>query len=223
MVNTYVNKRKIGNFFTRFGLILIVIFGIFYVSFYYVFKAKDELKANEKIQFFISGYGIKDYTYEEDIKKDLKDLEFFDVTSYSFSPYDKSISSYYEKFGVYSDILVLREKDLVDMDKYVDDKYLQLTNSILIDNFLEHYDTFTYDSKIYGLKIHSTDATYNDLYSFDERNEFSITEKEEENYYIVLNKSSVNFKKYTDNTNENFTNNGINALKILMNKYGSKN
>lgn len=220
---TWLNKKKIGNFFTQFGMILIVIFSLSYISFYYILKGKDELKANEKIQFFISGYGIKDYTYEEEIKEILKNLKYFDVMSYSFSPYDKNISSYYDKFGTYSDILVLREKDLVDMDKYVEDKYIQFTDKIIKQLSIDQYEKFTFDTKIYGLKIHSVDTIYNNKYSFDKWNEFSITSKEEENYYLVLNKSSYNFKDYIDDNNSNFTNNGIKAFNVLMNKYGSTN
>lgn len=220
---TWVNKKKLGKFFTQFGLILIVIFSLSYISFYYILKSKDELKANEKIQFFISGYGIKDYSFEKDIKDNLKGLKYFDVTSYSFSPYDKNIGSYYDKFGIYSDILVLREKDLVDMDKFVEENYIQFTDEIINQLNIDQYEKFSFDSKIYGLKIHSIDTIYNDKYTFDKWNEFSITSIEEENYFLVLNKSSYNFKDYVNVNNSNFTNNGINAFNVLMNKYGSRN
>lgn len=212
-----MNMRKNkSSFFIYNSLILIVIFlistSIFYVINNTIFKAKD----NEKISIFVEcdqvtkNYNEYAYNFSTLMKNN---TNVIGVNFYFYDTSNSSSSSYYEKFGKTSDLIILK-KDGVDTLKendLLETNFKQIESSI--DSRLNLKNNRYYDKNnedLYGYLIY--EKNNNELNSyFDLINFFNLDTKSD--YIMLFGKDSVNF---SIEEKEGYSSNAFTAINTLM-------
>lgn len=212
-------KNKIKNFFTyySFVVILALIFfsAIFYVINYNLYKPKNY----EKINFFIEASDAINRNYGNDLEKRLIDdtkesnHPIYEVNYYLFSANNSDLTSYYEKFGKESDILILKEEDVKDLkdNDILNESFININS-----NMNERINTFAFDTytdnsnNVYGYYVYKqNDSEYNSKFNFDKV--FSIIDTY--NYIMLFNVNSINF--LDDFNQTHLTSNGYIALEYI--------
>ena len=207
-----VNKKVIGHFL-EYSWVFIIAFGFFsYTVFYYPIHKINEYKSYEKIVFFSEAGFFKEKDFEDKILERFQD-EILQVTVYDYSSKEPYLGTLYESYGARSDFLILSEKNLLTVDKFISDNFINLDDNFLKSND-NNYDYFTYDTLKYGLKVYDYEnSDYNEKYKFLDWIEFDGND----NYYLLANKKSVNFNL---NEEEKTTDNGYQVFDYLMERYG---
>ena len=155
-----------GHFWTYY--LIPIIFGSFLISWglYFAIEAKDEYKGFEKIDFFGEAYSFVDDSLKKEIL-DLNQEKVFQVNTHVYSPRMNEIARMYTAYGVYSDILLLREQDLKDMDKAIATTFLPMDEAFktycsIPENLIAyHYNEVPYAIKVFDVKDPAYNAHYN--------------------------------------------------------------
>jgi len=209
-------KRKISNFFIYNFIFIIIAFVVFYASFYLINRNIYKYKNYEIINLFIEASDTKNSDYINDFDTRLKEecneeTMVYEMNFYLFSADNSSLSSYYEKFGSESDILILNESEIETLkdNDVLRDYYLPF-NELNIEDLIGNFEYYTSkdNSESYGIYIYkSNESEYNLNFNFDKV--FSINTNY--NYVLLFNKNSVN----CGNSNS-LTDNAIKSLEILL-------
>ena len=208
-------KKKIFNFLQYYSWVCLVIFILSFTSWYLILNAIDSVKQYEKIQIFSSCYGLKNKKFSDELREYLKDDKVLEIDTYTYNPYDSNISKYYDKFGYSSDLVILREQDLLDMKETVSINYLPIDDEYLKYITSNNLDYFAYESKNYGIEIYNHSK---DELEFENLFEFKV-ENKTDNYYLMINNSSINIGKYSQYSQ---TDNALKTLEYLFDIYGEK-
>lgn len=193
-------KKKFSTYFTYYGVFSLIVSLLICVGWSYILNAINEVQAYEKINIFIESYGISN-SFELNLYDELKEKDssnsIYEVNVYQFSPKDEKLTSYYDSFGKSADIVILIEEDLIDMNEYIVDNFLELSDSLLsetIKNKINDYDYYEFESKRYALKLYDKDKSYsylNDKITYCKEGEQQYT------YYALINNNSVNLGNYS--------------------------
>ena len=116
-MKTPLKKGSFRNFFINYGYVFLIVPFLSYLLWYYPLNAINEVRNDEQINFFITGYTFNDDSLENDIHSLLKDDGCYEVNIHCYSPKDNYLVSYYERFGEESDFIFLYESDLNEMFK----------------------------------------------------------------------------------------------------------
>ena len=169
-------------------LLIVLIFS--YAFWYYVVSWRTEYKKEETFSIFITSYDWNNQL-EDELYNEFKDDGILDFNVYNFSIDDKDLSSYYTNFGVKSDILILYEFDLNDMDEYIDDYYM-----VIPSKYSNQFDCFKYNEAPYGIKLYDNE---NNEYNNSLINKYNVFSGEKnQDVYILINKKSVHFDNEQD-------------------------
>lgn len=210
-------KKQISNFLTYnwFNIILVFIlsFSVFYLINYNLFKYKNY----EKINFFIEASSYNEQYYVDVNDKILMDSSTEEVNFYVY--YD-NLSTYYEKFGVESDILILSTKQIQTL---YDNDLLEENYYALDETFMQYF-TFGNDYNMYYDKNGTPYGYYLYLKDDSEYNNKNYINKlftfnEEYDYVILVNRNSVNFNILGE---KHTTMNGFLALNTFLTLYKEK-
>lgn len=192
----YKDKSKDKSYFYYFGWTIPVFLGVFYLLFFVIFQGVYRVKPYERIDIFIAAYGVNDNYYQNEITKQFKDDGLVEVNIYDYPVNDSKIYDYYQAYGESSDFVILSEGDVNEMKEVIKDKYVPLDTLATDCPTINHYDVYQYDSISYGIKIFDkADDIYNAKYDFTSHINFTLEGKEKTDYYLLINKSSVNFDK----------------------------
>lgn len=220
-------KNKIKNFFTYYSFVIILSLVFFSALFYVVNYNLYKPKNYEKISLFIEASDTINRNYGADLEKKIIDKTknsehpVYEVTDYLYSANNSSLTSYYEKFGKSSDILILKEEDLTDLKEndILNESFIKINDSMN-----ERINTLGFDvyldnsSNVYGYYVYKKDdSQYNEKFNFDKV--FNVISSY--NYIILFNINSVNF---LDDVNQShITSNAFIALDFMyeMNKEGT--
>ncbi len=158
-----------------------------YGVFYYPLSKINEFKNYERLNFFSEAGAIIDNNLEADILKNHNQI--LEVNYYAYSPNNMDINSLFEAFGLDSDILIMRESNLKDLDYVISDVFVGFDKEKSIE-----LDTYSYSNYVYGYKLYDVNnQTYNEKFNFSQ---FISFVPNVDSYYLVLNKKSVNIGKY---------------------------
>lgn len=192
----YKDKSKDKSYFYYFGWTIPVFLGVFYLLFFVFFQNVYRVKPYEKIDMFVAAYGVNDNYYQKELLKELKDDGLVEVNIYDYPVNDKKIYDYYQAYGESSDFVILSEGDVTEMKEVIKDKFVSLDTLASDCPTISHYASYQYDSVSYGIKVFDkSDETYNEKYDFTTHINFTLEGKERTDYYLLINKSSVNFDK----------------------------
>ncbi|MCI1244566.1 MAG: hypothetical protein LKG11_01215 [Bacilli bacterium] len=215
-----VTKEKIGDFFTSYGWVELLLAIVSVVAWYWPITAIDQIRSDERINFFIECYGFKDEKFQSQLQDDLADNGVEEVNVYSYSPSDSLINSYYEAFGTKSDFLFLLSSDL--------DTMFEKPSAALLREFLVWGDAlkkevmpnfsaasfYEVEGVPYALKVYDPDNA-----SYSQRIEdFAVfhTDEKSEAVYLLLNATTPNYGSYVDGS---ATSNAVAALSMLIERY----
>ncbi|MCR4562035.1 MAG: hypothetical protein K5694_02375 [Bacilli bacterium] len=214
------NKRDIRDFFVSWGWLIVLLIGISVFAWAYSISLINQIKDFERINFFIESYGLKEHSFEADLRKKLEPDGVLEVNLYDYQPNDRNIGDYYDAFGTISDFIVVNDKDLSDMSKdykttKIMNNYLPFTSTIkdevIMDSSFAYYAVGEAD---YALKIYDKDdKTYNSAYHFDDLITFEKEGQTAYSWYLMLNAKTVNFGKYNTNSK---TSNAVTALSYFL-------
>ena len=192
----YKDKSKDKSYFYYFGWTIPVFLGVFYLLFFVIFQWVYRVKPYEKIDMFIAAYGVNDRYYQNELIKELGKDGLIEVNIYDYPVNDKKIYEYYQAYGETSDFVILSEGDVSEMKEVIKDKFVSLDNLSTDCPAINNYETYQYDSLSYGIKVFDKEnETYNAKYDFTTHINFTSEGKEKTNYYLLINKSSINFDK----------------------------
>lgn len=207
-------KKRMGHFWTYY--LLPIVFGSFLISWglYVAVEAKDEYKGFEKIDFFGEAYSFLDDSLKKEILEINKD-KVFQVNTHVYSPRMNEIAKMYTAYGVYSDILLLREQDLRDMDKAIQTSFLPMNDAFIsycpIPNALSTYD---YQGTPYAIKVYDVkDASYNAHYDLGKWLKYDETL---DSLYLLVNLNSENVATL-NNVSKNDA--ALTSLRHMLEKY----
>ena len=192
----YKDKSVGKSYFYYFGWTIPVFLGVFYLIFFLIFQGVYRVKPYQKIDMFIAAYGVNDTYYQKHILNEFEDNGLIEINIYDYPVNDAKIYDYYQAYGEKSDFVILSEGDVNEMKDVIKDKFVSL-NSLSTDcPSINHYESFQYDSTSYGIKVFDKDNdSYNAKYDFTTHINFISEGQVETNYYLLVNKESVNFDK----------------------------
>ena len=192
----YKDKSAGKSYFYYFGWTIPVFLGLFYLLFFLIFQGVYKVKPYQKIDFFIAAYGVNDNYYQEQLIKEFEDDGLIETNIYDYPLTDPKIYDYYQAYGESADFVILSEGDVTEMKEVIKDKYVSLDTLTSDCPNISHYESYQYDSISYGIKIFDkADDSYNEKYDFTTHINFTSEGKEKTNYYLLINKESVNFDK----------------------------
>lgn len=215
------SSRTFKNFFlTRiplFVLLFIFSFSASFVAFNFRFALKDD----EKIQVFSTTYGVLD-DYSSDLQKDLANEGVLDVFLYDYHPATRNLYTYFTSHGAKSDFHILNLQTLQEMEDVVDDHYLKLDEQVINElnlDLLRDYEFYEYESATYGFALYKhLDVNYNNKFSYEEAYKFKDDTNQGHDFYLLINKNSVNIKGYNDKAT---TKNAFSALNWLLARFNN--
>lgn len=210
------NKKTFLNYFMYYGW-AIIIFGIVtFASLTLILSAVNKIYDHQRFSIFFSAYGLKEERFKDELKELLKEDGVIEVNYFDFPCDDPKVVTNYNAYGEKSDVVILNEKDVVDMKEYIADNFIDINDSLKSDLDLSNiYNYYSYDDKEFAIKIYDKDDDeYNQKFIYQEWINFSRDELTD-NFYILLKKSSINFGEYG---NKNKTTNAIKGLRYLLNE-----
>lgn len=186
-----MTKEKVKTFFQYRMWLVLLIFLFTFVSFYWILHALNAYKPEEKFSLFAECYGLNDKESFDSIDKLLEDKKIPEFNYYLYSPDNKDIASYYSKFGSKSDLIILKESDLDEMEDTI------TNNFMILDDMLDgSYQYYKYTTNSYALKVYSyNDDSYNQTIKLSSMLNFE--NESQDNYYLLINNKSVHFNKKT--------------------------
>lgn len=203
-----LTKKRLGLYLEYHIIPLILLALISYGVFYYPLSKINEFKNYEKLNFFCEAGMIIDNDLTLDIME--KHSEILEVNYYAYSPNNININSLFEAFGFDSDILIMRETNLKDLDYVIDELFVgfDLTEQSI------KFDAYTYNNKVYGFKVYDcNNQTYNEQFKFDQ---FISFVPNVDSYYMVLNKKSVNIGKFNSLSKTSYA---LEVYKEILTRY----
>lgn len=185
-----MKKSKVKLFITNHIWLILAIFLFSFALSYWVITLENRYKKDEKFSIFVESWGINNEKLFKDIEEEIKE-KISSFNYYCYAPDDINIASYYSRFGNESDILILKESDLIESKEGIKSTFLILDEKIL--NICDRESFYVYEDYKYGIKIYDN----NDV-SYNKNNPISsdyIFDKEDESFYLLVNKKSVHFGK----------------------------
>lgn len=173
-----MKNARLKDYLTYSWYIILLVSLFSYALSYYLVSYVNEYERTEVFSLFVTSYEIKDNTLEQKIHEKYISYGINKVEIYNYSYDDKDISSYYSSFGEKSDLIILYESDLKDMEKGIKEKFKP------IDEYSVECQTYKYEEVSYGIKI--ADTMY--LSSC-----FEFKGKINNDSYILINNTSPHF------------------------------
>lgn len=217
-----MKEAKFTNFFFQKAPLLLVGYLLIFSISFTTYNNRFALKENEKIQVFSTTYGIK-HSFGPSMVTDLEAEGVLDVLLYDYHPAEGNLYKYFTTLGMKSDFHILSETTLSEFKDVVTDYYLPLfpaLNNEIPGALLVNYEYYEFEEVAYGLKIfdhtkltRSESQAFSDIYEFGEEGRYN------DNYYLLLNKKSVNLKGYNE---EAVTKNAFRALRWLLERYSNE-
>lgn len=191
-------KEMIGNFLQSRGWLMIMVLLLSYTGWYYVLNALNEYKKEEVFTLFTESYGVKNEAIISNLQNDFKEHGILKIEHYDFSPNRSNIGDLYTRFGADSDVLILKEKDLVDMEDVIGEVFYTTSEVLSYFPNWSQYEFYT-DSEIScGLKVYdSENKNYNQNLKFDQFLNFENAETPE-SFYLLINRGSIHFEAIAD-------------------------
>ena len=157
--------------------------------FYYPINAINAYPSTERLDAFFLVAEEKEPFLQSlaDPEGDIKE-----VRSYFYSPSTSNIGDVYTAYGVFADLLLLRDREFEDVGEYVEEMALALPDEISSQISLPMYQTS--DGKSYGVKIYDgEDEAFNEAHRFLDWLDFASYEG---SYYLVIGPESDNIAPY---------------------------
>lgn len=210
------NKKSLLNYFMYYGWAIIVFGIVAFASLTLILSAVNKIYDHQRFSIFFSAYGLKEERYKDELLEELKDDGVIEINYYDYPCDSSKVVTYYTVYGEKSDINILSETDIKDMQQYVADYFINITDPLISDLGLSNdYTYYSYDEKAYAIKIFDKDdESYNDKFIYQEWIDFK-KEDLSDNFYILLRRNSINFGEYGD---KNRTTNAIKGLRYLINE-----
>lgn len=214
-------KKRISNFILYNLIFIILIFGLSFAGFYLINYNIFKFKNYEKIDFFVEAFDYNDDSYLAKYKEGIvrktssSNTPILSSEIYCYSPLDTDYTNYFTKFGVNSDILILSSDSLKNLEegKLLKEYFVPLSEAFISSLNLDSNKYYINDEEIFGLQVYSKDdselnknTNFDKLFMFDN----SVYKLD---FYLLINKNSVNFSSLMEN---NITNNGVDALNYLI-------
>lgn len=214
-------KKRISNFILYNLIFIILIFGLSFAVFYLINHNIFKFKNYEKIDFFVEAFDYNDDSYLAKYKEGIvrktssSNTPILSSEIYCYSPLDTDYTNYFTKFGVNSDILILSSDSLKNLEegKLLKEYFVPLSEAFISSLNLDSNKYYINDEEIFGLQVYSKDdselnknTNFDKLFMFDN----SVYKLD---FYLLINKNSVNFSSLMEN---NITNNGVDALNYLI-------
>ena len=210
------NKKTLLNYFMYYGWAIIVFAIVSFASLTLILSAVNKIYDHQRFSIFFSAYGLKEERFKNELLDELKDDGVIEINYFDYPCNSDQIVTYYDVYGEKSDINILSETDIKDMQQYVGDYFINITGYLKTElNLSNNYTYYSYDEKPYAIKIYDKDDnSYNDKFIYQEWINFSKGELTD-NFYILLRRNSINFGEYGD---KNKTTNAIKGLRYLINE-----
>lgn len=196
-----VTKTERNNYLAYYGWTIPIFLIVFWVTFFFIFQNIYAVKKYQKLVIFYAAYNLKDKTIHKKMKASLKEYGCLDVEYYSYAFDDPQIVENYNALKKNCDFFVISEYDLKEMKEEINNQYMPLTNELIEKvKAPESYQYYSYGSVSYGFKVFDKDnVAYNQMTHFNEWVNFTKEEKTD-NFYLVINKDSVNFNEEKGHT-----------------------
>ena len=214
-------KKRISNFILYNLIFIILIFGLSFAGFYLINYNIFKFKNYEKIDFFVEAFDYNDDSYLAKYKEGIvrktssSNTPILSSEIYCYSPLDTDYTNYFTKFGVNSDILILSSDSLKNLEegKLLKEYFVPLSEAFISSLNLDSNKYYINDEEIFGLQVYSKDdSEFNKNTNFDKLFMFDNSVYKLD-FYLLINKNSVNFSSLMEN---NITNNGVDALNYLI-------
>ncbi|MBO8427557.1 MAG: hypothetical protein IAC58_03280 [Firmicutes bacterium] len=214
-------KKRISNFILYNLIFIILIFGLSFAGFYLINYNIFKFKNYEKLDFFIEAFDYNDDSYLAKYKEGIvrktssSNTPILSSEIYCYSPLDTDYTNYFTKFGVNSDILILSSDSLKNLEegKILKEYFVPLSEAFISSLNLDSNKYYINDEEIFGLQVYSKDdSEFNKNTNFDKLFMFDNSVYKLD-FYLLINKNSVNFSSLMEN---NITNNGVDALNYLI-------
>lgn len=214
-------KKRISNFILYNLIFIILIFGLSFAGFYLINHNIFKFKNYEKIDFFVEAFDYNDDSYLAKYKEGIvrktssSNTPILSSEIYCYSPLDTDYTNYFTKFGVNSDILILSSDSLKNLEegKLLKEYFVPLNEAFTSSLNLDSNKYYINDEEIFGLQVYSKDdSEFNKNTNFDKLFMFDNSVYKLD-FYLLINKNSVNFSSLMEN---NITNNGVDALNYLI-------
>ncbi len=214
-------KKRISNFILYNLVFIILIFGLSFAGFYLINYNIFKFKNYEKVDFFVEAFDYNDDSYLVKYKEGIvrktssSNTPILSSEIYCYSPLDTDYTNYFTKFGVNSDILILSSDSLKNLEegKLLKEYFVPLSEAFISSLNLDSNKYYINDEEIFGLQVYSKDdSEFNKNTNFDKLFMFDNSVYKLD-FYLLINKNSVNFSSLMEN---NITNNGVDALNYLI-------
>ena len=207
----YRDKSRAKSYFYYFGWTIFAFIGGFFLIFFLIFQAVFYIKRTERIEIFIAAHGLKDNNYFEKIRKEFSKDGLLEINVYSYLEDDLNVYNYFQANGESADFIIFSETNIHDMQEYITYNYVDVSTLEEDIPCLSEYDNYVYDNIPYGIKIYDgNDTAYNEAHHFQDIIEFNKQGKDNESYYLLVDKDSPNFDKKNKHTF------GYSALEYLL-------
>ena len=213
MSRVYKDHYKAKSYFYYYGWSVLVIFGILFLVAFLIFQARFFIRRNQRIDIFIAAHGLKDESIFNNLKSEFVKDGIIDVNIYSYIEDDPNIFNYFSANGEQADFIIFSETNIKDLEDYLIYNYYDLTNFSSDVPSIDKYQLFIseHDSLPHAIKIFDKeDESYNNSHKFNEYINFTKENKDNESYYLLIDKDSPYFG---DNSNPNI---GYNILEDLL-------
>ena len=211
------NKKGVLSFFMYYGWLILAFGLVSFAALTLVLSSINKIYDHQRFSVFFAAYGIKEERYKDELGELLKDDGVIQVNYYSFFADDTELVTYYEMYGVKSDVIIFSEKDVTDMQEYIGDYFISITDPLKEElGISNNYSYYNYGENAYAIKIFDkNDASYNEKFTYSEWINFKSSDNYIENFYILLKKSSVNYGEYGE---KNKSTNAIKGLRYILNE-----
>ena len=193
------SKSKVLNFFMFYGWSIIIFSLVAFAGLTLIVSRINRINDNQRFSIFFCAYGLKEERYKNELYEELKEDGVLQVNYFDYLLDDSKIVTYYTSYGERSDINIMSEKDVKDMQEVIAEHYIPLTNDLLTELGLDaKYARYAYENTEYGIKIYDKeDISYNSSFSYQEWINFSNDKGDTDSFFILIRKNSVNFGKST--------------------------
>lgn len=192
MESKELRRFSLRHFMQYQWLTLIIMAVASFAAFYYPINAINAYSGAERLDcFFLVSDEKVDYLSGLADGKDI-----YEVDRYFYSPDTAHIGDVYTAYGVFADLLLVRDVDLNDAKEYIGELAFALPEDVASSISLPLYTPEDGDGKSYGAKIYDgADEAFNSAHHFTDWLDFGSYSGA---YYLILGPEGENLGQYKE-------------------------
>lgn len=194
-------KEHLFSYFYIYFLIPVLV--IVLVS--YAVNKKTEYKDYEQLKIYIGSYGVSDEKLHEFFSNNLDD-SVLEISILDYRITDPYFSTTLTSAGVVdTDIIIIPKK-------FMNDNFVQMYCAKIDGLKIDGIQTYSLNGSVYGIEVYNEEKGINYLGDYIDY----VEEDNVDNYYLLVNKDTVNLNSIINSDDKNTSNNVYELINIIL-------